>query len=90
MSQSSVMVELVGGPFDGLTLLLSPSWDDLVPTVALPVNENMFSRLDGKTTGPARPCRTVALYELRRPGERRYHFLGSRLAVELHLENWQV
>ena len=90
MNQSLTTVELIGGPFDGLALVLSPAWDDLAPTVALPVNDNVFCMLDGRVAGPARPCRSVALYELRQPEDRRYHYLCSRRAEELNLENWQV
>jgi hypothetical protein len=91
MKQAQILVEFIGGPFDGHSQALSASSEELASTVALPVNDNVFRMLHGKLRGPARPSRTVALYELRRDEEAwKYYFLGSRMAAELNLENWQV
>jgi len=83
-------IEFVGGPFDGHEMALTVTPADLASTVALPVNENVFSMLEGQVIGPAKPCRTVALYELHGRDEGRYFFLGSRRATDLNLQNWQV
>ena len=90
MKDTSIHVEFIGGPFDGHSQSIAATWDELASTVALPVNENVFRMLAGKTRGPARPSKTVAIYELRNDGEWKYYFLGSRSAAELHLESWQV
>lgn len=90
MKQTQIFVEFVGGPFDGHSQSLAASEDELATTVALPVNDNVFRMLEGKLRGPARPSRTVALYVLSRDGNWRYHFLGSRMASELNLEDWRV
>ena len=90
MTESQIPVEFMGGPLDGYVQAFAATLDELAPTVALPVNENVFRMLAGKLRRPAQPSRTVALYELRFAGGWRYHFLGSRRAAELNLEHWRV
>lgn len=86
-----VLLEFMGGPFDGHRQAIAAKLDELVPTVALPVNDNVFRMLDGKLRGPAVPSPTVALYELRSEAcGWRYHFLGTRRAADFNLESWCV
>lgn len=90
MKEPQIVVEFVGGPFDGHSQQVTTAESELASTVALPVNDNVFRMLEGRLRGPVRPSRTVALYELYHDQGWRYYFLGSRLPQELHLENWRV
>ena len=91
MSDNAILLEFVGGPFDGYSQIFSMDLTDLARRVALPVNENVFLMLDGKVKGPAAPSKTVAIYDLHyKDGDCKYYFLGARRAVELNLESWQV
>ena len=89
-TQPHVLLEFVGGPFDGHHQTISVPAEELAQTVALPVNDNVFRMLEGKLRGPAQPSRTVALYELSHHAGWQYRFLGSRRAAEFNLESWQV
>lgn len=83
-------IEFIGGPFDGHSLDVSDIVEGLATTVALPVNENVFRMLDGQERGPARPCRTAALYRLQGYEDGRYHYLRSCRTSELNYAAWQV
>lgn len=91
MMEETIELEFVGGPFDGYTQFFAAPLSDLARRVALPVNENVFLMLDGKSRGPAAPSRTVAIYDLQSDeGHYRYVFRNARLASELNLGSWQV
>jgi len=55
MEEESIQLEFVGGPFDGYVQAFMTATADLAKRVALPVNENVFLMLDGKSRGPAAP-----------------------------------
>ena len=91
MDEESIQLEFVGGPFDGYVQVFMTAASDLAKRVALPVNENVFLMLDGKSRGPAAPSRTVAIYDLQdKDGDVQYQFMGTRLAAELNLGSWCV
>jgi hypothetical protein len=91
MSEQSLQLEFIGGPFDGYTQEFPTTMNELARRVALPINENVFLMLDGKMRGPAAPSRTVALYDLcEKDGTVQYLYLGARLAAELNLGSWTV
>jgi hypothetical protein len=90
MKTTTIAIEFIGGPFDGHMQSVSATPDELLPSVALPVNENVLRMLDGQARGPARPTRTVAFYELQHDNGWRYCFVQSKRAAEFDLEGWLV
>lgn len=83
-----MVIEFVGGPFDGHVQEVQARHDELAPCVALPFNENVMQMVAGGQRGSPIKCKTIAIYQLR-CGDR-YLFLGQRLARDFNLQDWTV
>ncbi|HVX64808.1 MAG TPA: hypothetical protein VHC19_29590 [Pirellulales bacterium] len=80
---ATILVEFIGGPFDGHRQALSIPADSLADTVALPVSRNIFQLLAGQPNAPMAPATSVAIYELEVINDRRrYYFLGATSAAQ--------
>lgn len=80
---ATILVEFIGGPFDGHRQALSLPADALAETVALPVSRNIFQLLAGLPNGPTAIATSVAIYELEVINDRRrYYFLGATSAAQ--------
>ncbi len=85
---ASILVEFIGGPFDGHRQMLSLPADSLAETVALPVSRNIFQMLAGHSHAVEAPVTSVAIYELEvLDDRRRYFFLGATSATQPFTES---
>jgi hypothetical protein len=83
VSANFFWVEFVGGPFDGHVQAFPKAPENLVRTVAFPINANTLPVLNGESPGPRAPTTSVAFYELcETNGVWWYHFLGSKSPQE--------
>lgn len=101
MRPTEVMMEFVGGPYDGFCQLLDEFDGDLAPDFELPVQQNLIRVMAGEKPRSAQKVRTVAVYLLVGVGPGvRYVFNGIRWATRTErpifdnwcqqiLDNWQ-
>lgn len=76
-------VEFVGGPFDGHVQAFPKEPQQLVRSVAFPINENTLPALHGEQAGAKAKTTSVAFYELcETNGIWWYHFLGAKSPQE--------
>jgi hypothetical protein len=82
---SMFRIEFIGGPFDGYSLPLSVSPDDLKPQIAMPVSNDLFRIMEGQLPTNAQVT-SVAFYRLDgSTGAFCYHFVGARRPTKLHI-----
>ena len=101
MPSSEVIMEFVGGPYDGFSQILDEFESDLAPEFELPVQQNLIRIMSGQALGSQQHVRTVAVYALTsESGTIRYVFSRVRWATgaerpifdhwcEQILESWQ-
>jgi hypothetical protein len=83
MSAKFFWVEFVGGPFDGHVQAFPRAPENLVKTVAFPINANTLLVLNGEPSGPRVATTSVAFYELCETNHIWwYHFLGAKSTEE--------
>ena len=61
---TQIMMELIGGPYDGFSQILSDLEGDLAPEFEMPVQQNLIRVMSGQPRRPTHKVRTVAVYDL--------------------------
>lgn len=87
--QDHPRVEFVGGPFDGFVYTMSFPDEELLDTVALPVNTNIVRMLQGSLSDNKERASSVAIYDLMTNAYgTRYRFIGASAPRQHALETW--
>ena len=98
---TQILMEFIGGPYDGFAQILDDLEGELAPDFEMPVQQNLIRVMAGDTTRFAHKVRTVAVYRLSGDSNTaRYMFGRTRRATaeerplfddwcQQILENWR-
>ena len=84
---SKCTIEFIGGPFDGHQQPLTIAPGDLATEAVMPVSQDMFRLMEGRTPTRSEPLTSLAVYRREDPADAcRYCFVAARSPTQLQTE----